>query len=294
MLIKSNVEKGGYFFEYIRQRIKHNKNFMASIVGQTGSGKSYATLRAMELLMNKPYHLIVKNVCFTALEFMDRLNSGELEKGDVLIWDEVGISLSSKEWQSVSNKLVNYTLQTFRHLNLITIFTTPHFSFIDASSRRLFHSVWETMGINYRNNTCEIKPLLLQVNPRSGDLYFKYLRVNDKDYGLMPIKRILFSLPSKELIEAYEKKKKAFTSNLSKDIYDELKEVKRKSKRELTLHQKKILDYVNKGYTIKEICNELGVSDTAVKQSVGAIRRKGVIVDFQRKKHKKLRESKAK
>jgi len=277
MLIKTQQP---YFFDYIRWRVKNSKNFLCSTIGQTGSGKSYANLKGMELLnpQKKPEE-IVKNMCLTGLEFMDRLNSGQLDKGDGLTLDEVGLSLSAKDWQSMSNRLINQVLQTFRHLNLIVFFNTPSFSFIDASSRRLFHSLWETMSIDFKTNVCEIKPLLVQTNARTGVQYFKYLRVNDKQHGLLPLKRIYLKLPSKKLTDLYEIKKDKFTKQLNKRIYAELQEIENKSlnKKPLTEHQQNIYNMIKDGMKYEAIANKLGVSKQAVKGTVGLIRKKVTI-----------------
>ena len=274
MLIKT---KSPRFFKYIKWRVEKQKNFLCTTIGETGGGKTYTDLKAMEILNpDKTPKEIIKNVAFTPIEFLDRLNSGELQKGDCLTWDECGIGLSAKEWQSVSNKLINYVLQTFRHLNLIVFFNTPSFSFIDASSRRLFHSIWITMGINYTTNKCEVKPLLLQTDPKKGKIYFKFLRSDDEKHGLIPVKRIYFSLPSKELRNLYETKKQAFTTKLNKSIYEELQEVeaKRGRKKELTEHQQHILDLLNKGYTTTQISKQYKVTPRAIRGSIASIKKK--------------------
>lgn len=277
MLVKT---KEPHFFNYIRWRIKKQKNFLCATVGGTGSGKSYSNLRAIEILNpdKKPKELI-QNMCLTGLSLMDRLNSGELQKGDGIVLDEVGISLSAKEWQSVSNKLINQVLQTFRHLNLIVFFNTPSFNFIDASSRRLFHSIWQTMNINFKTNRCEIKPMLLQTNPTTGKVYFKYLRVDTKEYGLLPVTRLYLDLPSAELLKLYNEKKAKFTKELNERVYKELQQLENKSqnKKPLTEYQQQIYDMIKEGKKIKEIAKIFGVTDKAITGSLGLIRKKVVV-----------------
>lgn len=279
MLIKTDKN---YFNEYVLQRIENNKNFVCCCVGSTGSGKTYAQLSNAEALNpKKKPEGIIKNVCFTNLEIMERVNSGELKKGDVLIWEEVGVTQSSREWQSVGNKLVNYLLQTCRNLNLVMYFNTPSFSFLDAGSRKLIHGLWETMSIDYKTNTTEIKPLLIQVNNRTGQLYFKYLRVHDKKHGIMPVKRLYIPLPSKKLIDLYEQKKRRFTVKLNQDIYEELQALEQKKgvKKELTDKQYRIVDLIEEGNTIKEVAKLTGVTRAAIQHQVGLIRKKGVKVE---------------
>ena len=294
MLIKT---KSPLFFDYIRWRTDKEKNFLCTTIGSTGSGKSYANLKAMEILNpDKKPEDIIKNCCFTCIEFLDRLNSGQVQKKDVLVWDEVGIGLSAKDWQSISNKLVNFVLQSFRNLNLVVFFNTPSFSFIDASSRKLFHSLWEVLNINYVTKKCEIKPMLLQTDPRTGKIYFKYLRNNSKEHGIVPIKRLYLSLPSKRLRELYEIKKEAFTTKLNKSIYEDLKEIEdgRGKKKPLTEYQQEIVNLISKGKSIKQIASQFDVSRQAIQDSMGRIRRKGIIVGLNSQKPKKTPEIRGK
>lgn len=158
----------------------------------------------------------VKHAVFSVSEFMDLLNSGNLKRGDIIIFDEAGVGVASREWYSARNKAINYVLQTFRHLNLGVIFTTPDFSFVDAQTRKLFHSYIETQKINKRRKTVRVKWFELQNNPRMGKLYYKYPRVMGSGYH--KIDRVHINKPSAGLIRAYEKKRKIFSKNLRDEI----------------------------------------------------------------------------
>jgi len=206
---------------------------MCAVTGQTGSSKSYSSIALMEYLNpDKTPEELIKNICTTTKQFMERINSNELKQGDVVVLDEAGVAMNSKGWASVMNRVINYILQTFRNMNLIVFFTLPHLSFLDSDSRKLLHSVIETKKIDRSEKSATLSPKVIQVNQHSGKIYRKYLRVRGRSDGLSPIKRIKVFLPSDKLLELYEAKKTEFTRNLNREILNKLNKEANKDKKE--------------------------------------------------------------
>lgn len=259
------------FLEYVRQRIRNNKNFLCSITGPTGSGKSYSALTLGQALDPA---FSIERVAFSPLEFMEILDT-DLPAGSVIVFDEAGVGISSQEWQSVANRLINYVLQTFRHKNYIVLFTTPHMGFIAAQSRKLFHCHMETTGILKKARQCRLKPLLIQVNQRSGDVYFKYLRVKRPGQKPQKITRIRVPLPKKALRNAYERKKTAYTQELNKGILDDLRARHAKEKPTLTARQQEVVDLLSEGLTIDAVAENMQVSERNVYAHMELIQKKG-------------------
>ena len=189
--------------------IKRNKNWLCVVCGATGSGKSYSAMRLAELIDPT---FTIDRVVFSSDDFMRVLNNG-MKKGQVLLWDEAGVGLSSREWYTIANKAINYVLQTFRHMNIGLIMTTPDFSFLDSQTRKLFHHYIETVGIDTSKNRVQVKFMKVSFNPRFGKEYFQYERFNRK-----AIKRLNISKPSKLLRKKYELKKKHFSKSLRDDV----------------------------------------------------------------------------
>lgn len=219
------------FSDYMHQRVtRKNQNLIVLTVGGTGSGKTYSQLSEAERYYKKYKNkeFPIDHVCFTAKQLMQLINSGTLERGDVIIYEEVGINQSSRNWYSIINKMINYLLQSFRNMNIILFMNTRDTSFLDAQTRKLLHFIFETMGIDINNKICRIKPLEVQVNSRTGKVYQKYLRVriNGKT---MPLKRILYPLPSKKLKDAYEERKSFYTIQLNKQILEDIEKEERKN-----------------------------------------------------------------
>ena len=234
-IVKQNPQEYSWV-RYIKKRIDENKNFMAIISGATGSGKSWSALSIGQLLDPE---FDVSRVIFRGTDLLKLINSGKLKKGSVIVWDEAGVDLSNRSWQSATNKLLNFLLQTFRHKNIILLFTTPYSDFVDKLTRRLFHAEFKTISIDFDKNTTKIKPLLIQYNARYGKFYYKFLRIIHREGGAVPISEWNVPSPSKELIKAYEGDdgvKSIFTSQLNAEIESELMSIE--GKKELKLAKK--------------------------------------------------------
>jgi len=264
--IEGEEKKEPVLIQYIRDRVeKRNKNFLMLFVGATGSGKSYSALRLAEMLDDS---FDIKRVCFKAKDFMNCINDlversekGEIIKGKVVMWDEFGVEHNAREFMTMSNRVINYFFQTSRHLNLIVIMTVPLMSFIDSSTRKLSHGVAEMQGINSHNKTANVKVKMLQTNVMTGKEYPKYLRYRkgNKSYAS---KRLKFKLPSKELLEDYEQKKKEFTTQLNKEIMNKLlkSEAKdNKDKKALTDKQQMVAGLLQK-HSAEEVADKLGIT----------------------------------
>jgi len=207
------------WIKYIRQRIKDNKNFLGMFVGPTGSGKSLSAASVLQML-NKDFN--VDMIVFSGKDLMRLINYGNYSKDkDTVIgfeWDEAGVSLGNRQWQSITNKVINFLLQTFRHKNFVLLFTAPYMDFIDSSTRKLFHATFETTGINKQKQTVTVKPKQIQYNADKKKFYYHYLRVVIPGVGSVKKKRWKIPRPSKELEKEYETKKIDFTSKLNKEI----------------------------------------------------------------------------
>lgn len=218
------------WIRYIKQRIRQNKNMLMVLSGPTGSGKSWSALKIAELLDDE---FSSERVVFKGSELMALINSGKLDKGSVIVWDEAGIDISSKNWMSTTNKLLNFLFQTFRHKCFVLIFTVPYSSFVDKSTRKLFHAELRTESINFNDETVKLKPQLIQYNGRLDKFYYKYLRVSNRK-GVAPITYWYVPKPSSQLITSYEQRKKEFTDKLNLKISNELKVLENDDKDDAT------------------------------------------------------------
>jgi len=244
-------------------------NFIANDIIVHNSGKSYSALRLAEMLDDT---FDIERVKFRAKDFMNCINDlvkrseeGEMIKGKVILWDEFGVEHNAREFMTISNRVINYFFQTSRHLNLIVIMTVPLLSFIDSATRKLMHGIAEMQGINSSRKTASVKVKMLQTNVMTGKEYPKYLRYRKKN-KMFVSKRLRFKLPSKKLLEDYEKKKKEFTTMLNKEIMNKLlksEEKDNKPKKTLTDMQEKVGKMLLKN-SVDEVANKLGVGVSTI------------------------------
>jgi ABC-type dipeptide/oligopeptide/nickel transport system ATPase component len=210
--------------------LKQNKNVLIMIVGSTGSGKSYSAIKLAQTI--NPNFDVKVHLVFSGRDFIKLLNSGTLKRGDVICWDEAGVGIGARNWSTDENKKAVEVLQTFRHLNLCVIFTCPDVRFVDINVRRLYHWLFETVSIDYKNNLCKLKPLTIQVNYRFGKEYYKYPRTRDRNGRIIKITSLEVSRIDKDTERKYEDMKNKFTEelNLAFEKHLEMKEDKRTKK----------------------------------------------------------------
>ena len=209
-----NAEHRYWLSDYALGRVRKNQNYIILITGQVGSGKSYSGLALAEDI--DPYFNIDR-VIFHPKEFIQLLDMG-LPKGSVVLWEEVGVTLSSRDWFKEQNKIISSLFETFRRHNLILIMTVPNVQFIDSRIRSMIHGYGEMLDPTYTGGEFGwMKYFHVIVNLRNGKIMHRYPRVRDEDGKTHVIQgnrrdsgNMFFDLPSNEILEPYEKKKFEF------------------------------------------------------------------------------------
>jgi len=260
---------------WIKRRIKRNQNCLSNTEGPTGSGKSYADIGiALEI---DPEFDVEKQIVFKFSDFMKLLNNEEFKKKKYkqIIFEEFQVSASNRNWQNLMNKSINYIFSTFRHQNIIVYINAPYRDFLDSQTMKMVHLVLQTKGIDRKKKEAILKPLLLQINMRKGDIYYKFLRVA-KGGNVMPLKRIRVGLATPELIKQYEEKKTEFTTQLNEDLTNELEEREAKKHKGLTDKQKDVLKDLLDNKKIDQIAKERNITFQSVYDHIRFIKKKGV------------------
>jgi len=266
-----------------------SQNNLCSIIGKTGSGKTFAGMAIGEIiagLNGVPFK--VDNIVFNLPDLMKLINSDKVKKGSVIVCDEFQTSISARDFQAESNKVFNYLMTTFRHRNLTLLFCTPFESLLDKTTRKLFHVRMETMSIDRNKNTCKLKPRYIEYADYKTEPYRKQMIIffKDKDGNNRQHKLFFWDVPkpSEELIKAYEIKKRVFTDNLNRNIemrlakYDEsgkniTAEIKVERK-DLTTKQRRAMEVIaNNDY--ETACKILGISKATIHQHKKAAQKKG-------------------
>jgi len=277
---------------FVGRTMKKNQNNLISIVGRTGSGKTWSGISICEIMSKidgVPFG--IEHIVFSLTELMNLINSGKLKRGSKVIFDEPQISIGAREFQSEANKVFNFLLTTFRHRNLSLFFCTPYETLLDKSTRKLFHVRIETMNINKNAQTCRLKPRYIEYSDFKTEPYRKQLVVVFKDINGVNKQHKLFywdiPKPSQKLIEQYEQKKLEFTTRLNKNISARLKKyddggdcITAEQKQEIAIRkpltptQERVMKVLanNKYETASKI---LGVSMSAIHKSKMLSEKKG-------------------
>jgi len=278
---KENFPEGEVYFRWEDARIKNNKNVISVTTGSTGSGKSTTDLKRAEISHKRRFkeEFPIENVCFSIVELMKRISSGNLRKGEVIILEEAGFNAGSQDWQNKTTKLFNYLLQTFRSMNICLYLNLPVLSMLAKQARQLVHIHFETCGIDFENKSCKIKPLVHQLNQHSGKSYWKYLRIRSKG-KVIALQRMNYTLPSQKLIDKYEAKKHRFLLEITTEFTRELEEkdrekLNRMARNDLTEVQMEVVKMIQDGLSVEEIAKRKNVSMQGVYDTINRIKKKG-------------------
>ena len=264
---------------------RKNDNNLFSIVGKTGSGKTWAGIYCGEMLSKKTKaEFGIDNIVFSLRELMELLNSGKLKRGSTIVFDEPQISISAKTFQSEANKVFTMLVSTFRHLNLTLLFCTPYENLLDKSTRKLFHGTFTTQSINKKTQSCRVFPRIVEYGGESDKKYIKRMIISFLDKSNIRRREFLqywdIPRPSQELIDVYEVKKKEFTTNLNKNILKKLiafdetgksmtapykeQEDTRKPLTEKQERAKKVLSSIEDSNKMEQASKQLGISIQSV------------------------------
>lgn len=257
---KKTGEEGEIFNKWLHSRlIENNKNVISAELGATGSGKSYRDLRKAELWYK--YHFKeefpVDNICFGVGKVMQKLASGELRRGEILIVEEAGVNLGSRGWQSKISKMFNYVLQSFRSMNIAIFFNLPYLSMLDSQARHLLHYYAESVKVDKKTGINQCKPFFVQVAQGTGKVYRHYPKVT-LNGRTIKVKRFNWKMPSQYLVDAYEDKKQKYLQELTKGYAEEING----KKKEITPSEVEIEAYAlrKKGKTFDKIAKELEIA----------------------------------
>lgn len=213
---------------HIKANIARNMNYMGIACGIPGSGKSYAAIKiAEEVAKIFKCKFDADKIAFSPEEFLEIIRDQNLKTGTPIVFEEVGVGLSARDWYSVSNKLINAVFQTFRRQKLVVLFNTPNMFYIDSNARVLFHGYIEPVNIDFRREVCTVKYFDMENNPRDHrrKIYWHHLENSGRK-----VKRHEIPKPSEEILDQYEEKKKRFASDLIESALKEMKNLRDKGK----------------------------------------------------------------
>jgi hypothetical protein len=151
---------------------------------------------------------------------MALIKSGKLKEGSMILWDEAGVGIATREWYSVLNKSVNLIFQTWGYRNIGLLLTVPHISFVDSQTRKLCHAHIQTIKLSSKRKV--VKAKLHNLAPLGADEIKRVRPRYDVGGRILDVEYIEIKKPSAILVHAYEKKKHEFSEKLSSSVQLEL------------------------------------------------------------------------
>lgn len=202
----------------------HNQHVSATINGRTGSGKSNAALRlgsniAQEVARIKggnPHdYFNINHVAIITSE--EILTVMEINKRyAVIIVDDAGVGMGSRNWQKEENKLLNNILMTMRTDNTCLIVTVPNSFMIDKIPRNLSHWFLEMESANFKKGFTTAKIFQVRQQPRSGKIYHMYPHFHG-----VKVTRTIFKRAPDDIIIPYETKRTAIATQLKAESMED-------------------------------------------------------------------------
>lgn len=213
--------KTRWLIPWVEKRLREKRPVNLVYTGETGSGKSYAAMRTAE---NVDESFSEEHIVFDTTEFMKILNS-KPPAGTVIMLDEAGVAISSKDWHTQQLILFGKTAQSMRYRGILIFYTVPRLPFVDATTRQLIQILFESTSVRGRMKPFFIRPAANRNDNRPWYYYpTRTVTVNFRSWREQ-IRIVNFLMPSKHIYIPYEKKKDEYLTSLYENFEDTLKSV---------------------------------------------------------------------
>lgn len=187
------------------------RGFVMCITGgvdsKTGAGKSLTAINIASEI-DKDFDP-KEQVVFSIPQLVYLVNKWRKEKmrGKVVILDEAAITLSSRAWFTIFNKVARHILLTFRHMRCVCILVTPTLHMIDSDIRKLITFWGSTIMYNtVKEGRCvDLTFHRITTDKLGKRIYYTNLRFYAPETGTVIIGlRYRVYLVKKQVAEAYE------------------------------------------------------------------------------------------
>jgi len=152
------------------------------IFGALRSGKTLMACRLGVVLASLLGLDLVSNIPVRNARRVATLDDLAALRGAVLVWDEVQVSLDSREWASEAARTLTRDMILWGKRGIVCVYTSPAFATVDVRLRRLTQYVYVTAG-RYRRAGCDYAVYRWHEHPYADDVlverYKFVLRLSD-------------------------------------------------------------------------------------------------------------------
>jgi len=149
-----------------------------AFVGVFGALRSGKTLMACRLGCSLARSLgldLVSNIPVAGARRIVTIDDLASLRGAVLIWDEVQVSLDSREWASDAARALTRDMILWGKRGVVCIYTSPAFQTVDVRLRRLTQYVYVTAG-RYRRGGADYAVYRWHEHPYADDVLVERYR----------------------------------------------------------------------------------------------------------------------
>lgn len=191
-----------------------DNNAIWTVVGDTGDGKSMASLRIAEKI---DPDFTIDQVANSIVDFLRLVMDDSLGRGSVIVLEEASVEASAYDWHSDSNRVFAKVLDTWRNQNRMAIINLPTFTKLEPGARQRTTGLVEMVeALPWRDySTAKFKKP--HHNNVTGDFWKQFPTIDGKKR-----KQMRFRLPDQDLIEAYDDLKDEYTSQLNEELLQQL------------------------------------------------------------------------
>lgn len=220
-----------------------DNNAIWTVVGDTGDGKSMASLRIAETI---DPDFTIDQVANSITEFLQLVMDDDLGQGSVIVLEEASVEASAYDWHSESNRVFAKVLDTWRNQNRMAIINLPTFTKLEPGARQRTTGLVEMIEAVPWRNYSVAKFKKPHHNNITGDFWKEFPVIEGKKR-----KHMHFRLPSEHLIDAYDEVKEEYTTRLNEELLEELLQQEEEKEAEQYTPQK-IADEVVENEGIEE------------------------------------------
>lgn len=199
------------FFKHIWNTTKrYNKLWLQCTSGNSREGKTWCDITIAEHLDPK---FDINKIVFTPKEFVEAVDNMK-HAGECIVFSELGITHSSRQWHSLTNILTNEILQTFGYIHPIVLFDVPDFSYVDSQARKIMNCLTTVTRRGF--NPPRMWLNMISVNRKDGSMYWPRPRIIDNGEMLV-LRSLLFKRkPSPELLKEFIEKEEEYKGKIKK------------------------------------------------------------------------------
>jgi hypothetical protein len=149
-----------------------------AFVGVFGALRSGKTLMAcrLGLVLARSLGLdLVSNIPVAGARRVATLDDLAALRGAVLVWDEVQVSLDSREWASESARCLTRDMILWGKRGVVCVYTSPSFQTVDVRLRRLTQYVYVTAG-RFRRSGADYAVYRWHEHPYADDVLVERYR----------------------------------------------------------------------------------------------------------------------